>query len=93
MNRFVKCLKGACRSRKRYFSDTGFQGEQEHSVTRKGGLTRHPRFVLAFSVQVRELDTFAGGMAAKKKACLDQINKDRQELVYIDGKINSEARK
>eukprot|EP00903_Cladosiphon_okamuranus_P019819 g18216.t1 len=43
--------------------------------------------------QVRELDTFAGGMAAKKKACLDQIERDRQELAYIDGKINSEARK
>lgn len=44
-------------------------------------------------IQVRELDTFAGGMAAKKKACLDQIDKDRQELAYIDSKISSEARK
>lgn len=43
--------------------------------------------------QVRELDTFAGSMAAKKKACLDQIDKDRQELAYIDIQINSETRK
>ncbi|CAN0515711.1 unnamed protein product [Ectocarpus sp. 12 AP-2014] len=43
--------------------------------------------------QVRELDTFAGSMGAKKRACLEQIEKDRQELGYIDSQINSEARK
>lgn len=44
-------------------------------------------------LQVRELDTFAGSMAAKKKACLDQIEKDRQELGYIESQISSEAKK
>lgn len=43
--------------------------------------------------QVRELDTFAGSMSAKKKACLDQIDKDRQELAYVDSQINSETKK
>ncbi|CAM9232956.1 unnamed protein product [Sphacelaria rigidula] len=43
--------------------------------------------------QVRELDTFAAGMAAKKKACLDQIEHDRRELAYLDSKIANESKK
>lgn len=43
--------------------------------------------------QVRELDKFAAGMAAKKKACLDQIEKDKKELAYVDAQIGNEAKK
>lgn len=43
--------------------------------------------------QVRELDKFAGGMAAKKKACLDQIEKDRKELAHVTAQLDNEGRK
>lgn len=50
-------------------------------------------FLYVFNVQVSELDKFAGGMAAKKKACLEQIEKDRTELAHLDKQIGNEARK
>lgn len=45
------------------------------------------------NAQVRELDKFAGGMAAKKKACLDQIDKDRKELAHVNTQLSNEGRK
>lgn len=65
------------------------QGNHHHNCS-----TAVPHALLGNpNVQVRELDKFAGGMAAKKKACLDQIDKDRRELAHVTTQLENEGRK
>lgn len=43
--------------------------------------------------KIRELDTFAAGIAEKNKARLDQIKRDREELVHINLQIKTTSNK
>lgn len=60
--------------------------QQQGEVTVKDPSTHASR-------QVRELDRFAGAMTAKKKACLEQTERDQKELMYLDSRIAHEAKK